>query len=308
MTIKKTDAELTFFIGEELESVVETVRVKYPDAKYSTLIPVDSSDDEGAESVGYTQYDGVGVSEIMADGADDSPNVDVFGQKILLPVFEIGNHFNYTAKELRANSMAGKSIDSERAVTSARAVEQHHDYLAMESHGAADRRDGKMYGVVEHPNVTKIESAKTWTLATAEEIIADFALMDSRVIKDTKETFTANTFAMGGDIVALLRGKYLTGTTISVLTYLKDTYSEYSWLTHFRLGDYPRNPATGATADTNVVLCYHRSPEVLKYKMPMPYKLYSAVHEGRKWRVEAASSSAGVEVKQPLAVVVFYGV
>jgi hypothetical protein len=38
----------------------------------------------------------------------------------------------------------------------------------------------------------------------------------------------------------------------------------------------------------------------------MPYKLLPTVFTGREWKTETSSTSAGVEVRQPLAVVVFH--
>lgn len=306
MPVEKEDAIDTFFLETELESVRDEVFEKYPEAKYSMLIPVDSSDDEGAESVGYLYFDSVGQSEIIASEAGDSPAVDVFAKKILLPVHELGNHFSYSYREIRNSKKAGRSIDAARARVSATSVEQQHDDIAMLGDGTKNKRYGGMYGVVFHPNATKISSPKTFAAATNEEILSYFATMVKRTVVDTKEVYRANTFALSDDVIAELEGRMVTGTSVSLMERLRKTYSDFSWDTHYRLNDVLKNPTTLATAATRVIICYHKSPDVLRYKQPMTFKMYPPVHEGRAARIETASTSAGVELRQPLAVVVYH--
>jgi hypothetical protein len=172
--------------------------------------------------------------------------------------------------------------------------------------GRNDKRIGGMYGIVFHPNTTKISAPKTFANSTPEEILKEFAKMVARIVKDTKEIFRPNTFAIGDDVVAELEGIFIAGTSVSVMERLRKTYSGYTWTTHFRLNDVEKNPTTNAVTATRVILCYHKSPTVLRYKQPMTFKMLPAVPKGRGYRVETASTSAGVEVRQPLAVVCYH--
>jgi len=308
MSIIKNDAIDTIFLEQELESISKEVFTKYPEAKYSSLISVDSSDDEGAETVGYLMYDEIGASAIIAEGTTDSPAVDAFAKKITIPVHEIGNHYGYTYRELRNESKAGRSIRTRRASTSARSIEQHHDDICMLADGTNNRRFGGMYGMVFQPNLTKVASPKTFASATNDEILKYFSDMVVKVINDTKGIYEPDTFAMDGELKAELEGRIISGTSQTLWSRIKETYSDMTFKIHYKLRNVGKNPTTGVEGANRVILCYKDSPEVWTYKMPMPYKTFPAINEGRSVRIEASSTSAGVEVVQPLAVVVYHSI
>ena len=310
---KRIDAENSMFIREQLESVKGEVFTQYPIGKYASLIPVDSSDDEGAEEVGYLQYDSIGAAEIIANGTTDSPAVDALVQKVLLPVKEIGNHFTWTTREVRNAALAQRNgnkrakLDSTKLSIAATSHEQAHDKIAILGDGTKDRTFGGCYGIVFHPNVTKLEASDAWSDLTNAQILEEFAKMEEKIVVDTKEIYRPDTFAMDGALISFLRGRIIDGTTRTLYDVIRDTYSSYNFETHYALKDVKKNPATGASGATRVLLCYKKSPDVIRYKMPMAFKTEPAVFGGRDWRVETSSTSAGVEVRQPLAVLVYYG-
>jgi hypothetical protein len=306
MSNYKKDAQDSLFIDQELESVKDEVYIQYPIGKYASLVPVDSSDDEGAESVGYLQFDSVGQSAIIAAGDTDSPSVDAFVKKILLPVHEIGNHFKWDTREVRNSRMAGRKLDAIKARVAAQVTEAYHDKICMLGDGTNDREFGGMYGIVFHPNVSKISSSKTFATATNAEILKYFSDMVVKIVKDTKEVYRPDTFAMSDVVIAELRGRVLDATTRTLWDQIKETYSGFKFETHYTLENVGKNPTSGDVADTRVILCYKKDKSVLRYKMPMPYKLLPTVFTGREWKTETSSTSAGVEVRQPLAVVVFH--
>lgn len=302
----RTDADASYFLENELDSIKEKVYEEYPDPAFSNLIPVDSSDDEGADYVGYTMYNRTGISEIISAGTADSPAVDASGSKTKKPVFEIGNHFSYTSKELRNAKFAGAPLESDKVYASAQAVEQHHDDIAILGDGTKDKRFGGMYGIVFNPNVTKMVAPKTFATSTASEILAEFAKMKKQIIKDTKQVHLPDTWGLSTDLVAYLEGVMVTGTSVSVMERLKSTYSDMKFETHYRLIDVEKNPTTDAVEATTVIMCYKKNPRVLKYVMPMPWRTMTPVPTGRGSKTETESSTAGVIVKQPLAVVIYH--
>lgn len=298
----------TIFLEQELESVSKEVYAKYPESQYSMLIPVDSSDDEGAESVGYIYYDEVGASAIVAEGTTESPSVDAFAKKVTLPVHEIGNHYKWTNREMRNETKAGRSIRVRRASTAARSIEQHHDDIAMLADGTAGLRFGGMYGMVFHPNVSKISALKTFATATNDEILTYFGTCLSRVIGDTKGVFEVDTIATDHELKTYLISRIITGTSDTLWSRIKETMEDagVTFVVHHKLRDVGKNPTTNAVAPTRAMIFYKRSPEVLNYKMPMSFKQYPAVNIGREARIETGSTTAGVEVIQPLAVLVYH--
>ena len=303
----RNDAEASYFLDNQLESITkEKLYVEYPEGRYASIVPVDSSDDEGAEEVGYTMYDRVGMSQIISAGDADSPAVDAFGQKFKKPVFELGNHFKFTNKEVRNAKFAGQPLEADKVFASASSVEQHHDDIAIMGDGSKGLRFGGMYGIVFNPNVTKMVAPKKFVNSTSDEILAEFANIYKRMIKDTKQIHRPDTWAISQDLIAFLQGKMVVGTSVSVWERLKATYADMSFETHYRLLDVEKNPTTLAVEPTEVLICYKKNPRVLVYKMPMPWKTLPSVFTGRGSKTETESSSAGVIVKQPLAVVIYH--
>lgn len=298
----------TAFVDTQLESVMSELTIKYPETAYSSLMPVDTSDDDGADYVGYYQYDVIGSSEIVADGSQDVPSMSAFATKVLLPVYELGNKVEMTFEELAKSRKAGVSLDQMKFRTSAMAIEQHHDDIAILGDGTKDRRYGGMTGIVFNTNVTKMASPKAFASATNDEILGYFASMVSSVVVNTKQVYRPDTFAMDDTLVTYLRGRIISGTSVSLWDMIKSTYSDFTFKSHYKLKDVKRNPATLALQTTQVILCYKNDRDVFAYKMPRPYRLYGAVQKGRGWEVHSTSKSAGVEVRIPPAIVVFYGI
>lgn len=311
--VKREDAENSMFLREQLESVTKDVYIKYPLGKYASIVPVDTSDDEGAEEVGYLQYDSIGVAEVMANGAMDSPSVDAFTTKILQPVKDIGAHFTWTNKEVRNAAFAAKNgakrtqLDATKAAIAATTHEQRHDDICMLGDGTKDRRFGGCYGVVFHPNVSKVEAADAWADLSNDEILEEFAKLEAKVLTDTKEILVPDTFSLPRSLVSELKGRIITGTSRNLWNIIQETYPNYSFEFHYLLNDVKKNPATGVVGANRVMLCYKKDKSVLSYKMPMAFRTEMPISTGLSWKVETVSSTAGVEVIQPLAVIVYYG-
>ena len=302
----RNDADQSYFLENELDSIKERVYEEYPDPAYANIVPVDTSDPEGADYVGYTMYKRTGMSQIISAGDADSPSVDAYGSKVKIPVHELGNHFSFTNKEVRNAKFANAPLESDKVFASAQAVEMHHDRICMLGDGTAGREFGGMYGIVFHPNVTKMVAPKAFTDMTADEILAEFASIKSQIITDTKQVFAPNTWAFSTDLIAFFQGVMVVNTAVSVWERLKATYSDMRFETHYVLKDVKKNPTTDNVETTQALLCYYKNPNVLSYKMPMSWRTLPAVNSGREMRTETESTSAGVVLKQPLAVVVYH--
>ena len=312
----------TIYFQDELDSVLLEVWKKYPETKYSTIFPMSTNDDPGALNVGYTQYNEIGMSEIIANLADDSVTVDVEGERIIIPVYEIGNHYSYSNWELesdefaRRKKMGSVGLETARAMASARSVEVHHDEIAILADADGSKKYGKMQGLVYHPNVTKVAAvagadsgATIWSGKTPTEILKDITDQRTLIIKNTKGVYRPDTIVLPDDELARLESTPRSADNdTSILTWLKANLPGITFETHHLLSDVSKNPSTGVPGfDGNVMLMYKKEREVFAYKKTAAYDTYEPVNEGRGYRVEAYSRSAGVEVIQPLAIVVFYG-
>jgi hypothetical protein len=186
-----------------------------------------------------------------------------------------------------------------------------HDQIAIEADGTVEF--GGMYGIVYNPNTSKVASTNgaggspLWANKTDDEIVADIKNQYLKVISDTKGVHTPNTIALSPEKLAFLKTtKYGVDTNTTIAMFI-ETALNVSFVSHARLSGMKKNPATLAGGTFDVMIVYWRDPMNINYKMPMPYRTYPAVNEGRSMRIETASTCAGVEIVFPLSVVCFYG-
>lgn len=308
----KTDAQESLWLSTQLELVTSEVDKQYPELAYANVVPVDTSADEGAETLVYRMFDTSGAAKIMADDAQDSPSVDAFGEDFTAKVKEIGNHWTITQKEIRNGAFAGKSLDTARAMATALYHEKTHDDIAIKADGTPGY--GGLFGIVYNPNVSKVAAVAgatstniPWSGKTADEIIKDIVDQYNKVIADTGEVNTPNAIALSRTKLSFLQTKKAgIDNFTSIANHIQDILN-ITFVTHPALENMAKNPATLAGGSFNVMIMYWRDPVNVKYWMPMPYKTYPQVNTGRGFKVETASSSAGVEIKWPLSVVIFYG-
>ena len=305
MSEKKLDAQDTVFFENQLESIGRDIEKKYPEKNFNDLMTIDSSDDEGADTISYHMFDEKGAAEFMAAGAADSPNVEVGGKKFSVDVKELGLHMTMTTKEVRNARKGNVSLMQRKANAVVNGVERKHDEIAILGDGTP-AYDG-LFGIVYNTNTTKQAASAAWSTLSPDEICEEIKAQYVAIQTNTNDVGMADKIALPPTWWTYLK------TTERVANY-PQTCMEYlegaldvSIVKHHLLKNAPKNPATLAAGVTDIMLVYNSKAENVSYLEPMPFRFMAPEYKSRITLTESESTSAGVRIVLPLEVVCYYG-
>lgn len=293
------DSSLSAFFLRELESIeTRTYDTKYKKLKYADLIPIDTADDPGAETITYRRYTKVGIAKFIADYADDAPRCDVYGDEISVKAKTIGDSFGYSRQEIRRSRMHGKSLDQLRANSARRAVEEKLNSVAWDGDSAYGYS-----GLIDYPGITEYTvpngaaAATEWTSKTPDEVVADLSGIVTAVITSTNGVESPDTMLMPIAQFEYVNNTRMTGdSSMTILKYFltnNQHIKTVDWLTEL-------DGAGAGGADRFMV--YSRNRETLAFKIPMPYTQLPPQEQGYGFKILTETRTAGTVVYYPLAV------
>lgn len=300
----RLDAKYTAFLEQALEAVkARTYDVKYPGFKARSLIPLASGTPSGAETISYQQWDEVGMAKIIANYADDLPQVDALAEKFSTPVVSMGDAYSYSIQDLRRAAMAGVPLDAKKAMAARRAIERKIDELA----GSGDAKS-KLRGLTNHPNVTIYAAATDGTSArwvqgratpkTPLLILRDLHNVINGIRNTTKELHTPDTV-----VLPTYEFGHLEMTQVSadndtniLQAFLKNAVSIRGVESWYKL-DTADAAGTGPRA-----LVYERNAEVLELEVPQEFEQFPPQAQNLAFLVPCHARCGGVIVRYPLAI------
>ena len=107
--------DASVFFARELDHVkAQSYDVEYPELTALHLFPQSSEADPGAETITYYTYDKTGLAKIIDNYSTDLPRADVTGKPSFAKIKSIGDSYGYSAQEMRASRLAGKSLDARK--------------------------------------------------------------------------------------------------------------------------------------------------------------------------------------------------
>jgi len=191
---KNLDASSSIFFRRELEFVkARSYDIEYADLMARQLFPVSSEAGAYAQVITWTQYDRVGMSQIISSYAKDLPRADITGEQISSPVRAHGLSFAYTVDEIMTAQAVGKNLEQRRVNAVTRGSEETIDNIAWYGDSATG-----LPGFLSNPNIPigpvapGAGGGTTWASKTPAEILADinnlFGTMYAVTLKKEKAT------------------------------------------------------------------------------------------------------------------------
>jgi len=299
------DAQDTVFFENQLESIGRDVEKKYPEKNFNDLMTIDSSDDEGAEEIGYYMFDEKGAAEFMSAGAEDSPNVEVGGKKFITPVHELGLHYTMKTREVRNARKAGRNLSAMKAKAVVNGVETKHDKIAILGDGTGDYWG--LFGIVYNPNTTKQAAAAAWSTLTPKEICAEIVAQYVAIAANTNDVGVADKIALPPSWYLFLKTTERVDTKDQTCLKYLEANLDVTFVKHNLLKNAPKNPATLAVETNDIMIVYNSKEESVSYLEPMPFRFMAPEYKSRIIKTDSESTSAGVRIKLPLEFVVYYG-
>jgi hypothetical protein len=293
------DANEGIFFARQLEYVKSrTYDVKRPMLNAMRLFPRSTEAGEGATTITYRQYDGVGMAKIIANYANDLPRADVKGKEFTSPIRSIGDAYGYSTQEIRSALMAGTNLESRKATMAARAQEELINRLAW----AGDTVSG-LPGLLSNANIPALTlasdgtgSSKAFTTKTPAQIVRDVQALINLVRTQSKDIHKANAVWMPLEQLSYIAGlKNDTGTDTTVLEFLQRNNPGVSFEAVLEL-----DGAGASGADR--MYAGEITADNLTLEIPMMLKQYAPQQQGLEFVVPMESRFGGVLCYYPLAL------
>lgn len=298
---ERKDANESALFARQLEHVYsKTYDIKYPEFKARLFIPLDSSVPTGAETYTYRQFDEVGMAKLIANYADDLPDVTVFGKEFTGYCRGLGTAYSYSIQDVRRAAMAGMPLEMTLAQVARRVTEAKIDKLA-----AFGDSDAQLKGFLNHANVPLVTPITgTWSGATADQIVADLDKLVNSIVTGSKGIHVPDTLLLDLGSFTLLNSKQRsTASDKTILAWYLENNAFIKNIDHWYL-----LATANAALNGPRIVCYQRSPENLGLVIPQEFEQFPPQAKNLAFRVPCHARCGGVKVTYPLAIAYMDGV
>ncbi len=307
--------EASVFFARELDFVkAKSYDVEYPEFTALNLFPITSEADPGAETVTYYTYDKTGAAKVIQNYSTDLPRADVNGKPSYAQVKSLGDSYGYSAQEMRASRLAGKSLDTRKGESARFQIDNLNNIIAWKG----DEESGLM-GVLSKGQSIPLyavtagtESGKTkWTEKTADEILADVNGMAKQVARVTKNVERPDTLCLPAEVFMDISTRRIPDTSTTVLAFIKD-HSPYIKnivsAAELDADSTETNPYATETGGQGVAFLFTNDERKLAIENPMPFYQYPLQVNGLETIIPCEARTAGVIVYYPFSALIAIGV
>lgn len=308
--------DASVFFARELDHVkAQSYDVEYPELTALSLFPQSSEADPGAETITYYTYDRTGLAKIIDNYSTDLPRADVTGKPSLAVIKSLGASYGYSAQEMRASRLAGKSLDARKAESARYQIDVLNNKIAW----CGDKESGLLGVLSEEQNIplyvigTGKTSGKTsWLDKDADEILEDVNGMAKQVAKVTKNVERPDTLCVPADVYMDISTRRIPDTSTTVLAfilehapYIKKVIST----AELDADSTETNPyAKAGEGGQGVAFLFKNDPKKLTLENPMPFYQYPLQVENLETKIPCEARTAGVIVFYPLSALIAVGV
>jgi len=290
-------AEAAFFARETEFIMTKTFDAKPPEAKGLLLVPMARGIPIGVNEITYRRYFEAGESKVIADYAEDYPRVDVFGEEFTSKVFDIGDSFGYSVREIRASMHAGKRLDQKRALAARRSNERKLNKMTLLS-----STECSTFGMFDYPGITEATlpadgkgGSKSWRSKDADKILRDITDLINAIVHPTKGQEVPDTLLLPLKVFTDLTTRRLGTTEISLLKYIRENFPQLSRIDWF-------NELSGIGAGgSNRVFIGKIDSDHIENQIVSYFEQLETEKKGGTYTIPCQSSTAGVIIYYPQA-------
>lgn len=297
-TRNRLDASETTFFKRQLEYIKpRTYDIKYKNLRAMELIPVSTEANAGADYIIWYSYGRAGIAKIVADYAHDFPRCDVFATENQSKIYEMGTSYGYSIKEIRRAAKAGNSLDTRRANTARRAIDELFDKLAW-----FGSEDFNIQGFLNYPGIgdyvvpNGAGGDPEWPTKTPDEIVKDLTGLLDTVSVPTEGREMADTILLPRVRYNLLKNTRMGGSSdTTILKYFLDNNPDVT----IEVLDELKDQGDGGS---QVMYAYTRDAEHLTMEMVSPFEQLEPDKKGASWEIPCMASYGGVIVYYPQSI------
>lgn len=310
---RRADANETMMVSQALTAAgIAAVRYDYADLLFRRMAPLQEGIGPGADSYTWNEYDIVGMAKIVANYADDLPNVADFVKTNTGIIRTIADAFEYTKQDIRRVIEARRQgrqaevLDVDRIAMAREMIERKKDQVAFLGDTTYN-----LPGVLKGANVTVVSASspasgsdKKWTGTdkTGAEILKDLRTLVSTVRVQSQGRHTPTLIVMPIEEAEAIAVKPLVGTTENQITVLDQ------FLTSQRAAGRPveivatvRAKLANASNNGPRVAAIQVTPDVLRLVEPLEFEADAPQRVGLTFKVPCDSRFGGIFFKKPLA-------
>lgn len=287
----RMDASSTLFLARQLEELDnELYYVEYPEHQGVQILPIKSNINPGADNYRYQVRDRNGEFDPAANFADDSPNQEVVGDSVTASLYSWRGHYAYSIQDMRRASMAGMSLESDKAMATRENAETKIDEVLATGYSALS-----ITGFYNNGSVTETTpTTGDWTNSStdADEIVADLNKVVREIITDTKGRVIPNAMVLTPTQWAAADTKRLPNTEISALDFFRKKNPQIV------LSQWARGETAGATSNRRL-MCGRMDRRTLEALLPVRFETFPPEVRGLTYKVEAHVRMGGVIFRYP---------
>lgn len=307
--------DASVFFARELDHIkAQSYDVEYPELTALSLFPISSEADPGAETITYYTYDKTGLAKVIDNYSTDLPRADVNGKPSIAIIKSLGDSYGYSAQEMRASRLAGKSLDVRKGESARYAIDNKTNIIAWRG----DEESGLMGVLSVGQNIPLyaitaggVSGKTSWLEKTADEILMDVNGMQKQVAKVTKNVERPDTLCVPADVYMDISTRRIpdTSTTVKAFLlehapYLKDIVSA----AELDADSVETNPYAAETNGQGVAFLFKNDPRKLSLENPMPFYQYPLQVRNLETVIPCEARTAGVIVYYPLSALIAVGV
>lgn len=307
-------AEASVFFARELDHVkAQSYDVEYPELTALTLFPQTSEADPGAETITYYTYDKTGLAKVIDNYSTDLPRADVNGKPSYATIKSLGDSYGYSAQEMRASRLAGKSLDARKGEAARYAIDNMTNIIAWKG----DEESGLMGVLSAGQNIPLYTiganaSGKTkWTEKDADEILADVNGMAKQVAKVTKNVERPDTLCVPAEVYMDISTRRIPDTATTVLSFLLE-HSPYIKnivsAAELDADSVETNPYAAEVDGSGVAFLFKNDARKMALENPMPFYQYPLQVQNLETVIPCEARTAGVIMYYPLSALIAVGV
>lgn len=307
--------DASVFFARELDYVkTKSYDVEYPEFTALNLFPITSEADPGAETVTYYTYDKTGAAKVIQNYSTDLPRADVNGKPSYAQVKSLGDSYGYSAQEMRASRLAGKSLDTRKGESARFQIDNLNNIIAWRG----DEESGLMGVLSEGQSIplyavsAGVESGKTkWTEKTADEILADVNGMAKQVASITKNVERPDTLCLPAEVFMDISTRRIPDTSTTVLAFIKEHSPYIKYIVsaaELDADSVETNPYAAEVDGQGVAFLFKNDERKLAIENPMPFYQYPLQVKGLETIIPCEARTAGVIVYYPFSALIAVGV
>ena len=236
------------------------------------------------------------------------------GKPSLAVIKSVGDSYGYSAQEMRASRLAGKSLDTRKAESARYQIDSIINKIAWRG----DEESGLMGVLSAGQNIPLFtitagadSSKTTWLEKTADEILMDVNGMQKQVAKVTKNVERPDTLCVPADVYMDISTRRIPDTSTTVKAFLLEHapyLKEIISTAELDADSVETNPYAKATGGQGVAFLFKNDPMKLTLENPMPFYQYPLQVRNLETVIPCEARTAGVIVYYPLSALIAVGV